>query len=240
MCDGIRAAAKAGFAAVECHFPYDIPTAEVLSALNETGLPMLGLNTQPGNKEAGDFGLAAVPGREEQARGYIDEAVTYASAIGCANVHVMAGRTDGGDAAESAYRENLAYACAAAAGHGLGVLIEPINHRDVPGYHLASVEAARATLDAVGADNLKVMYDCYHLQIMQGDVCARLAASLDIVGHVQFAAPHDRGEPDAGELDYGYVFDAIDAMGYQGFLGAEYKPRSTTEAGLGWLTALSR
>ncbi|MFT4793047.1 MAG: hydroxypyruvate isomerase [Paracoccaceae bacterium] len=236
--DAIRAAKRAGFVAVECHWPYDVPPADIIAALKETGLPMLGLNTSRGDTGAGDNGLSAIPGREAEARAAIDEAVAYAAAIECANIHVMAGFTDRGLAAEDTFRANLAYACAAAAPHGITILIEPLNNRDAPGYHLADMDAAIATINAVGASNLKAMFDCYHIQIMQGDLAKRLAASLPYIGHIQIAAVPDRGEPDTGEVNYAWLLPAIDAMGWGGHIGAEYKPRAGTDAGLGWMAKL--
>lgn len=240
MVDRIHAASKAGFDALECHFPYDTPAGLVKAALEETGLKMLGLNTVPGDVAAGDFGLCALPGREDEARAAIDQAVTYGAEIGAANVHVMAGKTDGGDQAEATYRENLAYACDQAAAKGMSILIEPINHRDVPGYHLSLVEPAAALIADLGRDNLKIMFDCYHTQIMQGDLTERLRRHMGAIGHIQIAAVPDRGEPDAGEVHFPNLIAAIRDMGFAGPIGAEYKPRgATTEEGLGWLAAFN-
>ena len=234
--EAVRAAARAGFAAVECHFPYETPVADLRAALDETGLPMLGVNTVRGDVAAGDFGLAALPGREAEARAAIDQAVDYARAVGAGAVHVMAGRSGGGAAAEAAYRANLAHACERAA--GLTVLIEPINQRDAPGYHLSRVEHAAEIVGAAPHDNLRIMFDFYHVQIAQGDLLRRFEAHLPLTGHVQIAAVPDRGEPDAGEVDYPEVVAAVRAMGYAAPIGAEYRPRhGSTEAGLGWLAA---
>ncbi|WP_428646498.1 hydroxypyruvate isomerase family protein [Roseibium sp.] len=239
--DRIRAAKAAGFDAVECHFPYETPVQEVLAALQETGLAMLGLNTSPGNLAAGDFGLAALTGREEEARAAIEMAVDYAEAIGAGNVHVMAGKTDGGAGANATFRENLGHACDLAAKSGINILIEPINHRDVPGYHLSLVEQAADIIEALGRPNLKLMFDCYHTQIMQGDLTERLRRYMDIIGHIQIAAVPDRGEPDAGEVHFPNLIAAIREYGFTGPIGAEYKPRgSSTEAGLGWLSAFRK
>lgn len=235
--EAIHAAAQAGFAAVECHFPYDYAAAEVRAALEETGLPMLGLNTWPGDRAAGDFGLAAVAGREDEARAAIRQAVDYAQAIGAGAVHVMAGCTDGGAEAEAVFRSNLAYACDLAAPVGLMILIEPINQRDVPGYHLSSTAHAASVISALRRDNLRMMFDCYHLQIMGGDLLRRFARYQPIIGHVQFAGVPDRGAPDQGEVDYGWLLPQIAALGWPGPFGAEYRPgEAGTEASLGWLT----
>ena len=238
--DAVRAAKAAGFDAVECHFPFDTPPDELKAALAETGLRMLALNTWPGDRDAGEFGLCALPDRMEDARREIGRAVDYAAAIGAEAVHVMAGRTGGGAAAEDAFRANLRFACDAAAPRGLGILIEPINTRDAAGYHLSTTAHAERVLDAVGDDRLRILFDCYHMQIMQGDLSASVERLMPAIGHVQIAAVPDRGEPDAGEVDYPWLMRRIEDLGYAGYVGAEYKPRGgpdATEAGLGWLGA---
>lgn len=236
--EAIRQARQAGFQAVECHFPYCFDPVEVKAALDKSGLKMLGLNTVPGDAARGDFGLAAMPGREADARAAINQAVAYATAIGAANIHVMAGKTDGGAGADAAYRANLDYACIHAAAHDRTILIEPINHRDVPGYHLSRVEDAARLIRDLGHDNLRLMFDCYHTQIMQGDLIRRIEAHLPLIGHIQIAAVPDRGEPDQGEVHFLNLIAAIRAMGYDAPIGAEYRPRGKdTAAGLGWLAA---
>lgn len=237
--DAVRAAKAAGFDAVECHFPYDTPVADLQTALDETGLRMLALNTWPGDRAAGDFGLCALPDRTGEARAEIARAVDYAAAAGMDAVHVMAGRTDGGQAADACFRDNLAHACDLAEARGLGVLIEPINTRDVPGYHLSTTDHAERILDAVGRDALRILFDCYHLQIMRGDLARSLERLLPKIGHVQIASVPDRGEPDAGEVDYPWLMGHLAGLGYAGHVGAEYRPRGgDTRAGLGWLAKL--
>ncbi len=233
--DAVRAAKAAGFEAVECHWPYAVDAAEVQAALSETGLAMLGLNTQRGNVAAGENGVAAISGREAEARSFIDEAIAYARAIGCGAVHVMPGKTDRSTQAEAVFRENLTYASDQAP--ELTFLLEPLNSRDVPGYHLTDMDHACATIDAVGRGNIKAMFDCYHIQIMQGDLSKRIEACLPYICHIQIAAVPDRGEPDTGEINYPALLQTIDDLGWDGFVGAEYKPRSTTDAGLGWMAA---
>ncbi len=232
--EAIRAAANAGFTAVECHWPFEYSVAEVRSALDETGLPMLGLNTLKGT-QPGDFGLAAVPDRKTEAREVIDQAIDYAQQCGIANVHVMAGRTDAGAAADQCFRDNLLYASRKAASHNINILLEPINQRDVPGYHFSLVEEAVALIEALKQSNIKVLFDCYHSQIMQGDLITCARTHLDHIGHIQIAAVPDRGEPDDGEIAYPALLKAFDDMGYSGYIGAEYKPRTDTASGLGWL-----
>ncbi len=232
--DAIRAAARAGFDAVECHWPYDTPVEDVKAALEETGLPMLGLNTLRGDPAAGDNGLAAIPGREAEARAAIDQAVSYAQAIGARNIHVMAGFAQG-EAARQSFSDNLRYACAAAAPHDITIVIEPLNHHDAPGYFLNTADQAAEIIAGVGAANLKLMFDCYHIQIMQGDITRRLEQFMPIIGHIQIAAVPSRGEPDDGELDYRHVMRNIRALGFNVPVGAEYRPATTTEAGLDWM-----
>lgn len=235
--DAIRAAKAAGFDAVECHWPYDTPTDEVNEALAETGLLMLGLNTVRGDVANGENGLSALPGRDTEARAAIDQAIAYASAINAPNIHVMAGFASG-EAAHHAFVGNLRYATELAAQHGISILIEPLNHYDAPGYFLQTSGQAKAIIEEVGADNLKLMFDCYHLQLMEGDISHRLRDLLPIIGHIQFASVPTRNEPDRGELNYRHVFEVLRELGYDAPLGAEYKPVGATEAGLDWMAKL--
>lgn len=233
----VHAAKNAGFDAVECHFPYDVPLPELAVALHETGLEMLGLNTVRGNVEEGEFGLSALPDRMPEARAAIDQAVIYAAKIGARNVHVMAGVTDGSARAEDMFRQNLAYACDIAFPHGIGILIEPINQRSVPGYHLSLLAHAADIIQDVDADNLRLMFDCFHVQITEGDLIHRLEQHLPLIGHVQIAAVPDRGEPNAGEICYSEVLRALSNLGYRAPVGAEYAPRDGSAAGnLDWLS----
>ena len=232
----IRAAKAAGFDAVECHWPYDTPAADTRAALQETGLAMLGLNTHRGNTAMGENGLAALPGREAEAQAAIDQALTYARAIGTKAVHVMAGNSSG-PRARAAFVTNLRYACTVAAQDGVTILIEPLNLYNAPGYFLNSTGQAADIIREVAAPNLKLMFDCYHVQIIEGDVTRRLAHLLPLVGHIQVASVPDRAAPDHGELDYAYVFDRIAALGWAHPIGAEYLPEGDTDKTLGWLAA---
>ena len=235
----ILAAACDGFDAVECHFPYAENAVAVKAALEECGLPMVSLNTVSGSFQAGEFGLAALPDRMEEARAAIVQAIEYADKIGAKNVHVMAGKTGDKDLAEQVYRENLDFACKTAVGREVGILIEPINHRSVPGYHLSTVEHAAGIIKDLGHDNLRLMFDCYHVQIMQGDLIERIHSNLHILGHVQIAAVPDRGEPNRGEISFPGILEALRDMGYSGAIGAEYLPRDgSSRRDLGWLEAL--
>ena len=233
--DAIRAAGAAGFDAVECHWPYDTLVERVKDALTETGLRMLCLNTHRGNIAAGENGLAALPGREADARAAIDQAISYARKTDTANVHVMAGLASGSEA-QKTFGRNLVYACETAAPYGITILIEPLNHYDVPGYFLTTTDQATTIIAAVGAPNLKLMFDCYHVQLMEGNLTHRLQALLPAIGHIQFASVPDRGPPDHGEIDYSHIFEVIAKLGYDAPLGAEYKPVGGTDATLGWMT----
>lgn len=233
----IRCAHQAGFDAVECHWPYALDPSIIREALRDKGLAMLCLNTPVGDAAKGDFGLAALPGREEEARAAIDLAIGYATAIDCGAVHVMAGKTDLPEA-ESVLLQNLTYAAQQAASSGLVILVEPLNLRDVPGYFLRGIDHAAALIDKLSLPNIRLMFDCYHQQITNGDLCATFARHLPRIGHVQIAAVPDRGEPDRGEVDYRWLIPELYRLGYQGTVGAEYRPRGDTDAGLGWLKAL--
>ncbi len=228
--DAIRAAHAAGFDAVECHWPYDTPAAQTLAALQQTGLPMLGMNTRRGNTAIGENGLSALPGREADARAAIDEAIVYARATGTRAVHVMAGNS-GGPRARAAFVENLTYACRQAA--EITILIEPLNPYNAPGYFLNTTGLAADIIREVGQPNLRLMFDCYHVQIIEGDVTRRLKALLPLIGHIQIASVPDRGTPDHGELDYAYVLQHITRLGWTHPLGAEYQP--VQDMDMGWI-----
>ncbi len=232
--DAIRAAKKAGFSAVEMHWPYDTDASEIRAALEETGLPLLGINTVRGAE--GENGLCALPGRVDEAQASIDQAVRYAAEVDAGAIHVMAGFADGPEA-QACFVENLRYACDAAPDRV--ILIEPLNHHDAPGYFLSGSTQAADIIAEVDRPNLKLMFDCYHLQILEGDLTRRLTHHLDIIGHVQFASVPERAEPDLGEVNYAHIFAYLKELGYAAPLGAEYKPLSgKTADGLGWMTAL--
>lgn len=234
--DAICAAKSAGFAAVECHWPYETDPADVKAALDETGLPMLGLNTTRGDTSAGENGLAALPGREGDARAAIDQALGYARAIEAGAVHVMAGFAAGPEA-EATFNSNLTYACQQAG--DVKILIEPLNRHDAPGYFLSTTDQAQGIIAQVGAPNLKLMFDCYHVGRMEGDLVTRFAALQPIIGHVQFASVPDRGAPDAGEINYAFVFAELARLGWDRPLGAEYRPKGPTGDTLGWMKILA-
>jgi hydroxypyruvate isomerase len=238
LVERVARAAAAGFDAVELHCPYDVPAGRLRAALAGAGLPVVGLNTRPGDAAAGEFGLAALLGRAAEARAAIDEAMAYATTIGAGYVHVTAGRPAAEHAAaHAAYLAALDYAATTAAAAGITILIEPLNRRDVPGYFLSSTDQAAAVIAELARPNMKILFDCYHVQIGEGDLTRRLERLLPIVGHIQIAGVPERTEPDKGEVAYQRLLKAVEAMGYVGFVGAEYRPRGGVEAGLGWLAA---
>lgn len=234
--DAIRRARAAGFDAVECHWPYDVDSDAVRAALEETGLPMLGLNTRRGRPGI-DNGLAAIPGREAEARSAIEEAFAYGARIGARRVHVMAGKAFGVEGARKTFETNLAHACDVAARHAMGVLIEPLNHRDAPDYFLIGLPMAADIVARIARPELSIMFDCYHLQITGGDLAESFRTHREMIGHVQIAGVPSRAEPDGGEVAYDRLLPMFEAAGYDGFVGAEYRPATTTDAGLGWMTA---
>jgi hydroxypyruvate isomerase len=239
LADRFAAAAEAGFRAVEIQFPYELPSAEAGRLVAGNGLANVLFNLPQGDAEAGERGLAALPGREEEFRDQLDRALTYAEAMGTPRLHVLAGVTGEADraAAERTYVANLAYAAGKVAELGLDIMIEPLNHRDMPGYFLTHTAQAVDIIGKVGAANLKVQFDIYHRQVTEGDLIRALERFMPHIGHVQIAGVPDRHEPDTGEVRYEAVLEALDALGYEGWVGAEYWPAGRTEDGLGWFKA---
>jgi hydroxypyruvate isomerase len=231
------AARGAGFHAVECLFPYDTPAEAIRRELAAHALTLVLLNTPPGDWQNGERGLAALPGREVAFNAALDQAIDYARLLGASRVHVMAGVVPVGvslAACEAVFIANLRRAADALARHGLSATIEPLNSIDVPGYVLSGSRQARRIIEAVARPNLKLQFDAYHLQIMEGDLIASFERHLDIIGHVQIAGVPGRNEPDRGEVDLGFLLARLDELGYQGWISCEYRPRAGTLAGLGW------
>lgn len=239
LVDRIHAASNAGFNFVECHFPYDTPANELRQALQDTGLKLLCLNTTLGVNGQDDFGVAARVGRESEAQDCIDQALAYAAAVGCPNINVVPGKTGRATGSESVFQKNLALACEKAAASNITVFIEPINQRSAPSFHCSTINQALATIVGVGANNLKIMFDCFHVQIAEGDLLTHFTRAQEHIGHIQFSAIHDRGEPDVGEIDYPWLLNQFLSAGWRGCVGAEYQPRTTTDEGLGWMSAYS-
>ncbi|MGV2898507.1 2-oxo-tetronate isomerase [Achromobacter sp. AGC78] len=238
--DRFQAAASDGFQGVEFLFPYDFAAADIRARLQDNGLTQALFNAPPGDWAAGERGIASLPGREDEFLRGLDQALGYAAQLGNRSLHVMAGliRPDQDRAAHRAvYVRNLARAASAAASAGITVVIEPINTRDIPGFFLNRQDEAQAICAEVGAANLKVQFDCYHCQIVEGDIAVKLERDMAGIGHVQIAGVPDRHEPNLGELNYPYLFDRIDALGYAGWVGCEYRPKAGTRAGLGWAQA---
>jgi hydroxypyruvate isomerase len=243
--DRFEAAAQDGFKAVEYLFPYAFERSEIAARLQAHGLQQVLFNAPPGDWDAGERGLACLPGREAEFRTGFALALDYAAALNCPRVHVMAGLLPAGHDRESLYPTylgNLRWAAAQAAAHGVNVLIEPINLRDMPGFYLNRQDQAHQIVADVGATNLKVQMDLYHCQITEGDLAMKLRQYLPTgnVGHLQIAGVPQRHEPDLGELNYPYLFEVLDELGYDGWVGCEYRPKAGlvaggTSAGLGWL-----
>ena len=238
--DRFAAAAADGFEAVEYLFPDEWPAGTLAATLQRHGLRQVLFNEPPGDLANGERGLASLPGREAEFRSALERALEYAAALACPRVHLMAGLVPGGNsraALRPTYVRNLEWAAKKAGDAGVDVLIEPINTRDIPGYFLNRQDEAHAVLAEIGAPRLKVQMDLYHCQIVEGDVAMKLRSYLPTgrVGHLQIAGVPDRHEPDAGEVNYPYLFGVIDSLDWDGWIGCEYRPAAGTSAGLGWL-----
>jgi hydroxypyruvate isomerase len=238
--DRLVAAKKAGFPAVECAAP-EIPAVELRQRVEALGLSCIGINTTTGEAQGGRTGLAALPGCEAAFAANLDEALAYAVTAGARHIHVLSGVIDGvaRQAAEATFLRNMETGIRMAEKAGVMLVIEGLNSRDRPGYFLSRSQDAFAIAERFASPHLKVMFDTYHVQIMEGDIVARLEANLPRIGHIQISGVPGRSEPDAGEVNHRHIFAAIDRLGWTGFVGCEYKPRTTTEAGLGWIKALT-
>jgi hydroxypyruvate isomerase len=234
LIERIGAAAAAGFKAVEFQMPYDQSPSAVKAEVDRHGVAVLGLNTALGRD--GEAGLAAIPGRERDFAVLFRQALDYAAAIGGNAVHCLAGLVppEQRPAADATFAANLGRAADLAAEKGIKLLIEPLNARDRPGYFLSRVEHAADVIAKVGRANVRLQFDCYHVQITQGDLITRLEQFLPLIGHVQVAAVPSRQEPDEGEVNYPAIYAALDRIGYAGWVACEYRPRGRTEDGLRW------
>jgi len=235
--DRFAAAATAGFTAVEYLFPYAYEAETLRAALTENNLSQVLFNLPPGDWEHGERGLAALPGREDEFRTSVATALHYAQILDCPRLHVMAGiipeDTDP-ELCQRIYIENLRYAANEFAKFDKLLLIEPLNLRDNPGYLLSHQEAAVEICKQVGAPNIKVQFDFYHCQIVQGDLTRTLESLLPYIGHIQIAGVPERHEPDTGEVNYPWLFEHLDSLAYDGWIGCEYRPRGKTIEGLAW------
>jgi hydroxypyruvate isomerase len=237
------AAARAGFRAVEFLFPYERPSEQLARWMANAGVENVLFNLPPGDWNLGERGLAALPGREVEFREGFHRALDYAQALGTPRLHVMAGLVPSGSDAgtrermRSTYLENLRWAAEEALQANRTILIEPINPRDIPGYWLNHQQDALDVIAQVGASNLRLQFDLYHAQIVDGDLTRRIERQVGVTGHVQIAGVPDRHEPDFGELSITHLLATLDRVGYTGWVGCEYRPRGHTEAGLGWIAA---
>jgi hydroxypyruvate isomerase len=235
--DRFGAAASDGFRGVEFLSPYEFPVDEIRARLKAYGLTQALFNTPAGDYAAGERGMACIPGREEEFRASVAKALEYSRVLGNKRLHVMAGVVPAGEDRErcmALYVKHVAHAAAEAAPFGVTVVIEPINPRDIPGYLLNRQDEAHAIREKVGAPNLKVQMDLYHCQIVEGDLAMKVRKYLKGVGHVQIAGVPERHEPDVGEVNYPYLFELLDHLGYDGWVGCEYRPRAGTTTGLDW------
>ncbi len=234
------AAARDGFDAVEFQFPYAFEAGDIAAAARAAGVCIVLHNLPAGNWDAGERGIAGLPGREAEFRDGVERALRYARALGVDRLNCLAGLAPHGVAAELARETlvgNLRFAADRLATHGLRLLLEPINTRDVPGFMVHRSDDAIAIMDSVGRDNLLLQYDVYHMQRMEGDLAATLTRLLSRIGHIQIADNPGRHEPGSGEINFTFLLRHLDALGYPGWIGCEYIPRTSTHEGLGWRTA---
>jgi hydroxypyruvate isomerase len=235
--DRFELAAKAGFKAVEFLFPYAFAAEEIRERLDANGLTLVLHNLPAGNWDGGERGIACHPDRVSEFRDGVAKAITYAKALGVGQLNCLAGKAPAG-VADAVLRqtlvENLRFAAAELKKAGLRLLVEPINTFDIPGFYLNRTAQALEILDEVGADNAFVQYDIYHAQRMEGELAATMQKQLARIGHIQLADNPGRNEPGTGEINYPFLFAHLDRIGYKGYIGCEYKPATSTEAGLAW------
>ena len=238
--DRFRAAAQAGFAGVEYLFPYDYDKDELAGALQANGLQQVLHNLPAGDWSGGERCIGCHPDRVGEFQDGVGEAIEYATRLGCRQVNCLAGLVPEGVSRErlrTTFVSNLKFAALKLKEHGIRLLIEPINTRDIPGFYLTHSAQALDLIREVGSDNLFLQYDIYHMQVMEGDLAATIEKNLSCIAHMQLADNPGRHEPGTGEINYAYLFHHIDRIGYPGWIGCEYKPASTTAAGLSWMAA---
>jgi hydroxypyruvate isomerase len=235
--DRFAGARRAGFEGVEFLFPYDFPATELRQRLSGEGLTQVLFNMPPGDWANGERGIASLPGRQAEFRESVKKALDYAAALDCRQMHCMAGIVPTGVSATTAaavYAANLAWASEQAKPAGVRMVIEPINHRDMPGYFLNTQAQGAAIVEAIGSDRLGLQFDVYHVQVTEGDITKRMERFMPLIAHMQIADVPARNEPGTGEIGWSYVFRRIDELGYQGWVGCEYRPAGETTAGLTW------
>ena len=241
--DRFQRAAKAGFKLVEVQFPYEAPAEVVAEKMGAAGLQMVLHNLPAGDWSKGDRGLGANPQRIEEFRAGVAKGIAYAKTLGVPQLNCLAGKVPANaseDVVRRTFVDNLRFAATALKEAGLKLLVEPINNYDVPGFWLNNTPKAISVLDEVGADNLFVQYDIYHAQRYEGELAATMSKYLPRIAHIQIADNPGRNEPGTGEINYPFLFAHLQRIGYEGHVGAEYKPAATTEAGLGWLEQARR
>ena len=237
--DRFEGAAKAGFKGVEYMFPYDYPKEELAERLDRSDLTQVLHNLPAGDWNAGDRGLACDPGRVGEFQEGVGRAIEYAAALGCRQLNCLAGiapQSVSGNRLRETFVSNLRFAAAELSQAGVRLLTEPINTRDIPGFYLCHTKQALSIIEEVGSTNLRLQYDVYHMQIMEGDLARTIEGNLDMIQHMQIADNPGRNEPGTGDINYPFLFDFVDGVGYDGWIGCEYKPLTTTDAGLGWLS----
>jgi hydroxypyruvate isomerase len=235
--DRFAAAADAGFSTVEYLFPYDHDPGDIAARLSRHNLTLALFNAPPGDLASGERGFACIAERKSDFRASVAMALIYAQATGARRIHLMAG-VGSGKQALAAYKDALNFACDAAAGHGIDILVEPLNGRDAPGYLLNDFALAERIIGELGRPNLRLQFDIYHRQIIHGDVTRGLEALLPITGHIQISSVPARNEPTSGELDDRHVLRTIERLGYGGVVGCEYTPAAGTVKGLSWMKNL--
>ncbi len=238
LLERIEHAAASQFNAIELHWPYDTSPTEVRDACQRNGLTLLAANAPIGNASLGESGLAALPGRETDFKKSFESSLLWCHQAGAKAIHVLPGivPVDQRVLATKTLVSNLQWAADLAARSGFTILLEAINQRDKPGYFYSTQAESNVIREQCERDNIKLMFDVYHVGVAEGDILNKLEYYLPHIGHIQIAAVPSRAEPDEGEVDYSVVLRRIDSLGYQGWIGCEYKPRSSVEAGLAWRT----
>jgi hydroxypyruvate isomerase len=241
--DRFDAACRAGFTGVEYLFPYEYPVEALLCRLRRYGLRQVLHNLPAGDWAAGERGIACIPGREAEFRAGVEQAIRYATTLGCTQLNCLVGiapQHAEPKRVDDTVKHNLRHANERAAAEGLCLLIEPVNTRDIPGFYLSRTAQARRLIEDGGLTNTFIQYDIYHMQIMEGDLARTIEANLDLIRHVQLADNPGRNEPGTGEINYKFLFRHLDQLGYSGWIGCEYKPRGRTNDGLTWRQTISQ